>query len=335
MRVPKYLKKKKARSDRRGRHTKADRIAKRKARSKHKILRCRGCNYKLDLSIRTEEGDALVCTNCALVDDEPIFDFEAPVLSDEVQRNVYRHRNYFAERLLQARDKEPRFTENELDILSSVYDIYRVQCPILWSEEYFTKKHCARICRLIVKEYPKSVFRRRLERWFQFRNYICGKVGNELPLHVANALKILFDAYSHYFTVYVKRYNLSRKNITQLDLVILVLLYNLCPDLVNEHGWYFLNNNIMNKTPSTRLDMIRIRSICDMINNNILNCYVSSISPDCYGWFREGNKLIRPPLTVLVNRALSNPMGYYQFLAYRDTKLNPVLFNELDKQQNK
>ena len=67
-----------------------------------------------------------------------------------------------------------------------------------------------------------------------------------------------------------------------------------------------------------------------MINENILKNCVTTISPDCYAWFRAGNKLVRPSLTTLINRSLSNPMGYYQFIAYRDTKLNPVLFSLLD-----
>ena len=74
MRVPKYLKKKKSKTDRRGKHTKADRIAKRKAIPVQARLHCRGCNHVLDPAILTEEGDELDCTKCALVDDEPCFD---------------------------------------------------------------------------------------------------------------------------------------------------------------------------------------------------------------------------------------------------------------------
>lgn len=318
MRVPKYLRKKKSRIDRRGRHTKEDRIAKRKAVIQIDPQSCRKCNSVLDPAIRTEEGDALVCKYCALVDDRLCFDYETPMLHSDIHTNVYRHKNYFAERLLQARDKEPRFTDKELDLFSSVYDIYRLQCPLLWSEEKFTKKHAARICRLIVKHYPRSTFRRRLERWYQYRNYICGKVNNELPLDIANALKILFDAYSHYFLVYISENKLCRRNITQLDLVILVLLYNLGPEVLAAHGWYFLNHNIMNKTLSTRLDMIRIKAICNLINSNILHMKPSkNISPDCFAWFRSGNILKVPSITTLLNHCMTNPMAYYQFLAYK------------------
>jgi hypothetical protein len=330
MRVPKYLRRKKSHKDRRGRHTKADRIARKKLFVPPEPQKCRGCNNVLDPTVCTDEGDALVCTNCALVDDTPCFDLEVPVISNESRRTLYRHKNYFSERILQARDKEPRFTETELDIFSSVYDIFRLQCPTLWSESYFTKKHAARICRLIVKQCPNSAFKRRLERWFQYRNYICGNVGVQLPLDVANALKTLFDAYSRYFTIYVETNGLCRKNITQLDLVILILLYNLHPKLVNDHGWYFLNGNILNKTTSTRLDMIRIKSVCRLVNARILiNKPDNSIQPECYAWFRTGKKLKVPTLTTLINRCLNNPMGYYQYIAYKNIKITPMLHMKL------
>lgn len=333
MRVPKYLKKKKSKIDRRGRHTKADRLARKKNTFPSEPHKCRGCNFVLDPAVYTEEGDALVCTNCALVDNSPCFDLEVPVISAESHRTLYRHKNYFSERLLQARDKEPRFTENELDLFSTVYDIFRLQCPNLWSEAHFTKRHASRICRLIVKHHPNSVFKRRLERWFQYRNYICGSTNNQLPLDIANAMKILFDAYSHFFMVYIEKNDLSRKNITQLDLVILVLLYNLNPNFVNDHGWYFLNGNILNKTISTKLDMIRIKNICRLINRCILTSkYTPTISAECYAWFRKGNTLKVPNLTVLVNRCLNNPMGYYQYIAYRDVKITPQMYNQLESE---
>lgn len=336
MRIPKYLKKKKSKTDRRGRHTKADRLARKRNQFVPEPQKCRGCASILDPAICTDEGDALVCSNCALVDDTPCFDLESPTISAETNRTFYRHKNYFSERLLQARDKEPRFTENELDLFSSVYDIFRLQCPLVWSESQFTKKHAARICRLIVKQYPKSVFKRRLERWFQYRNYICGDVGNQLPLDISNALKILFDAYSHFFVVYITKNDLCRKNITQLDLVILILLYNLHPTFVNEHGWYFLNSNILNKTNSIRLDMIRIKNTCKLVNSSILHVKpTNTIKPECYGWFRAGNRFKVPPLTVLINRCLNNPMGYYQFIAHRDIKISPLLYLQLRDEDNK
>lgn len=337
MRIPKYFRKKKSRIDRRGRHTKADRITKKKTIVESNTHKCRGCDNVLDPAIRTEEGDALVCKQCALVDDCLCFDLEVPIISNNIHSNMYRHKNYFAERLLQARDKEPRLNDKELDLFSSVYDIYRNRCPILWSEENFTKKHAARICRLIVKHYPKSAFRRRLERWYQYRNYICGKVDNELPLDVADALKTLFDAYSHYFSIYIDQMKLCRRNITQLDLVVLVLMYNLGHRVINEHGWYFLNHNIVNKTLSPRLDMIRIKAVCRRINENILSMKpIKSIRPECYAWFRSGNRLKVPTLTTILNHCYSNKLAYYQFLAYRGNSHIPLLshlFSEDSKTQ--
>lgn len=105
--------------DRRGKHTKAERLAKLRAiKNGFTVHKCRGCDSILDPAIRTEEGDAIVCTQCGLVDNNTCFDLESPIF-DYVQRSPdYVRKNYFAERIRQARNIEPRLTEHELHCMS-------------------------------------------------------------------------------------------------------------------------------------------------------------------------------------------------------------------------
>lgn len=318
MRFSNYKKKSKNR-DRRGRHTKAERIARiRAAKKSISPYLCRGCNKELNSAIRTEEGDAIVCTNCGLVDDNVCFDYEAPVYDHVPRSPLYRHRNYFAEKLLQARNKEPRLSEKELDIISVIYDIYRDHCPDSWNEANFTKRHMGQICRVIKSVYPNSPFCRRIERWYQYRVYICGNSGYDLDFYVASHLRVLFDAYVHYFLIYLEENNFERKNITQLDLVILILMYNLDKTLLAKYGWYFLNHNIVNCTPSIERDLEVIKQVCNMCNTRLLNDKKSyDITTLCYVWFRKHGPLQVPSLKNIITRCMENPLGVMQYVTYR------------------
>lgn len=329
MRAPRFSKlfKKKRKDDRRGKHTKAERLARIRA-AKNTIINptCRGCNSDLDVMCKTEEGDAIVCTYCGLVDNNTCFDFESPTYDYVPRSPFYKHKNYFAERLLQARNKEPRLSEKELDILSVVYDIYRDKCSPVWSERNFTKKHCGTICRLIKTQYPNSPFNRRIERWYQFRVYLCGPTYAELPYHVSNQLRFLFDAYAEFFLLTLEDEKIDRRNITQLDLVILILLYNLDISHVQNYGWYFLNHNIVNKTPSVHRDRERIKKICKKINDNILTHHSMNIKPNCYRWFREGRRLKIPSIDKLLIIATQTGMGILQYVNYKKNNEVALLY---------
>lgn len=307
--------------DRRGKHKKKDRLERIRTVKNAMFYSpiCRSCHAEMDPNIKTFEGDAIVCRSCGVVDDMQCYDFEPPPNVWDRNSPLYMHKNYFAEKLLQARNKEPRFTEKELDVMSMVYDIFRTTCPILWAEHNFTKKHCAKICRIISKHYPKSPFCRRVERWYQFRTYICGPSGYELTAEVANNLRTLFDAYAYFFSIYQKRQGKSKRNITQLDLVIIVLLYNLGYEKINCYGWYFLNHNIVNKTPSIVKDRNVIKEITENINKDILKFeyQTNQIKPECYGWFREGNVLRVPSLNTLISMCMYNSLGVIQYMNYK------------------
>lgn len=329
MRAPKFsnIFKKKKKGDLRGRHTKQQRLARIRA-AKATITNpiCRGCSSDLDVMCKTEEGDALVCTYCGLVDNNICFDVESPTYDYVPRSPFYKHKNYFAERLLQARNKEPRLSEKELDILSIVYDTYRDTCPPIWSERNFTKKHCGTICRLIKTIYPSSPFNRRIERWYQFRVFLCGSTNSELPYQVSNQLRFLFDAYAEFFLLTLEEENIDRRNITQLDLVILILLYNLDYNHVRNFGWYFLNHNIVNKTPSVHRDRERIKKICKKINENILSTQNNNIKANCYRWFRDGNRLKIPSIERLLALCTYTGMGVLQYVNYKKNNEVALLY---------
>jgi len=304
--------------DMRGRHTKESRLQKVKSilESMPKGPTCGNCNLDLDYGITTDDGNALVCRHCGVVDAMPIFDTDTVPFGCVPGSPLYRHRNYFAERILQAKNEEPRLSDAELDTLSVVFNMYKAGGSIFWYEGFFTKKHMSMICSHLVKRFPKSFWTRRVERWFQYRTYICGQTGLQLPDDVAVILRYLFDAYSSYFEGYEKLYKKGKANITQLDMVILVLLFSIRTDLLPDYGWYFLNRNLINKTPSVYKNYEKVKEICRSINRTILFQYDNSIPKECYQWFRSGNSLAVPPLDDLIDGALGSELGAIQYANY-------------------
>ena len=319
MRTPLWIRRFKTKTrDRRGRHTKAERLAKIRA-AKASFIKpvCRECDAVLDPAARTEEGDAIVCTQCGLVDNNICFDFEAPIFDYVPRLSLYRHRNYFAEKIRQARNMEPRLSDSELNAMSVIFDIYKHFCPVLWSEGMFTKKHAKRICRSIKKKFPKTQWHTRHERWFQYRTYICGDVQLCLPESIATQLRILFDAYAYYFLRYLEINKLPRRNIAKLDLLNMVLLYNISHETLSAHGWYFLNKNIMNKSKATVKDINEIRRVCNLANEQIGNLKdVHMVDTRCLSWFRAGHKLYVPKLSDLLAYSMNHQMGYVKLVSY-------------------
>lgn len=319
--ILKTIKKKSQRTkkpDMRGRHTKESRMQRLRAIQEAIPRRptCNNCQAALDYGITTDDGDALVCRSCGVVDSMPIFDTDTIAFPCLPGSPLYRHRYYFGERILQARNSEPRLTDEELDILSLVFNWYKSGGSVFWNEGVFTKKHMSMMCRHLVKRFPKSSWTRRVERWFQYRTYICGQTGLQLQDDVAFILRFLFDAYSRYFQIYAKGTTKKRMNITQLDMVILILLYSVSPEYLPVYGWYFLNKNLINKTPSVYKNYNIAKEVCEMTNNMILQEYDSSIPVLCYQWFRLGNKFTVPDLDDLVDGALGSELGAIQYANY-------------------
>lgn len=318
----------------RGRHTKESRLQKIRSfkESLPKPLQCSGCAAELDQGFTTDSGDALVCRFCGVVDSMPIFDTDCVPVACLPGSPLYRHRYYFGERIRQAKNQEPRFNDEETDILSLVYNMYSASGSLFWNEGFFTKKHMSLICTHLVKRFPKSFWTRRCERWFQFRTYICGNTGLQLPDHISETLRSLFDAYSRYFQKCVSETQNKKKNITQLDLVILILLYSINPEYVNEHGWYFLNKNLINKTLSVISNYEAAKKICNTINEQILNEYDKTITVNCYKWFRNGNKLTVPDLDDLVDAALASKLGAIQYANYcKNNSIGAYMFYKRNK----
>lgn len=302
--------------DKRGKHTKRGR--KNQPISEICYPVCENCKTILDINFYTSDMDAIVCRNCGVCDPNPVFDTD--IFCKEIVNKgspLYQHRNYFAERILQARNMEPRFTSKELDILDSIYNIFLSNYPGEWDEHRISKARFGRICRLINKKYPNTVFTRRQERWLQYRIYCTGEIGITLPLDIANILKDFFIPYSFFFVKYQEKIEKKRSNITSLDMIILLIMYNICPDWVSYYGWYFLTKNIVNKTNSVIEDISKIEKIFSLLNENLNNYCIPRMPKSCYEYFVVMKKKLKVcELDTLINLCCLHDMGQLQYSHY-------------------
>lgn len=337
--------------DKRGLHTKESRLQKKRLllqlNDYTKISsKCKECNNELDPYHYTTDNDAIVCKYCGLCDNNPIFDTD--FLPQEIPKRsaLYKHRNYFAERLLQARNMEPRFKSSELVVIDNVYNLLLSINPEEWKETNITKHRFGQICRFINKYYKNTVFTRRQERWLQYRIYCTGENDLILPIDVANTLKGFFVVFSYFYTMCIEKRKdpqnqkifisttntlndspLKKTNIPSLDLLILLLLYNININLLINHGWYFLTKNIVNETPSVLDDLYRISLIFDLINNEFKNYCVQGCGIYMYQFFTEHNKKLKVILIDdILNCVTKNEMGMLQYNSMiKNNKPKPII----------
>lgn len=328
--ISKHIKKKK---DGRGRHTKADHERRKQLiRDKQKemddsIPECTGCNKKLDTSLLTSDNSSIVCEHCGVCDNLPIFEtaFSNEIFIPKTSPR-YQHRFYFAERMLQAGNREPRMSDTELEVIDFIFDLLSMECPEIWDERKFTKKHFGRICRFINKECKINTFSRRQEKWLQYRIYRTGEYDLALPNYVTEALKIFFYPFSFFHSKYneeLKKENTNflefkkKKNITSIDLLCLYFMYNINIDWVKQFGWYFLTKHIIQPTESIELDIIKISDVFDFMHANYHKYILPSIDPLFYDMYLRNNRQLRTcSLEILIDNTSHHDMGRLQIEIY-------------------
>ena len=302
--------------DMRGKHTKESRA---KKRLEEEIYRnslnltpsCANCT-KTDF-VLTYDLDSPVCTGCGCVsNDRNVVGACDP--QQLVTRSLkYMHCHYWAERIRQFCNLEPRFTESEQDKICIVWNELHAKDPQTWSNSAtsFSKYRFKQLLAVLDKVEPGKRWKQKLERWWQAREIIYGHdptyaIGDEYTSHM---LKVLFDPFARYFATQFKNSTSGQHNIPKTDLIFLLLLYNISPDHLRKHGWYFLNKNILAQKESIEADYARIEEICKAVNDNLRSkAKLSGVRRESYVWFGKNNYKV-PPLSKLVKYACSSNEG--------------------------
>ena len=326
------LKRKPKKEDRRGKHTKASREQKRREDKRffdsisvlQCCVECGASDY-----VPTDDGDSSVCIGCGLVSGNRIIEGTTDVLLDTFGSAPYRPRNYCAERLRQARGCDPRFTEAQRDKINLVYSALHDSEPSTWGNgaETFSKYKFRQICRVLDELEPGKRWKQKLEKWWQAREVLFGPDPSweTLDEWTCLQLKVLFDPFASYFTGRFKRNEAGSHNIPKMDLVLLVLLYNLGEEVLQRYGWYFLSKNIVWPTASTLKDYERIKEIAECVNQEFSRSAKKPfVRSQSYAWFHK-NKYIVPDLDWLVWLAYDSSEGhivYNQFCIENDPLKN-------------
>ncbi len=335
--MPKTRRKQK-KEDRRGKHTKASREKKRiedkrffdSITSLQCCIECNGVDF-----VPTDDGDTNVCTGCGLVCFNRIIEGTTDVLLDIRGSAPYRPRNYFAERLRQARGIDPKFTTSQENKINVVWSMLHDRNRNIWSgrAKSFSKYRFRQICGVLDEMEPGKRWKQKLEKWWQARTIIYGEDPSWQTIDdiTSMKLKILFDPFACYFSTRFKRNSPGSHNIPKMDLIILVLLYNISEETLQNYGWYFLSKNIIWPTESTLKDYARIKEITACVNEEFMR---SSKKPfvrsQSYAWFHKNRQYEIPDLDYLIWLAYDSPEGrstYNQFCIQDDPlhKINIVL----------
>ena len=298
--------KKRSTTDKRGKHTKKD-LEEKKQRLKFEYeMRqkskpsCDECGSNEIGS--THEGDRLVCYECGFVLDNHINISNVPTEFVLQLSNKYLHRNYFSERIKQFQGLDPRFTNIQAIQITKVNE-WLCEKYSDWPRSIysFSKKHFGQICRILDILQPKGRWKQKVEKWLQGRDIIFGQD----PAHVHDAhsvaydLRVLFDPIAHAFATKFK--SSKTHNIPKLDLVILILMYNINKETLAQYGWYFMNDDIYWETDAILKDYHRIKDILEWLNENF-NDLVNPkpIRRDAKVWLKKRNYKI-PEIRELKN----------------------------------
>lgn len=313
----------KKKGDRRGRHTKESRRLKQEEinrffNSLANISLCDNCTGSS--FVPTTDGDANVCTTCGMVTHARIIEGCTDILLDFYDSAPYRHRNYFAERLLQACGKEPSFTTTEENKINVVWSMLHDQDRVRFGNApgTFSKYRYKQILKTLDVMEPDKGWKKKLEKWWQAREVVYGPdpTWNTLDDYHCYILKIMFDPIASCFDQHFRAKAPRKHNIPKLNIIILILLYNMSEDAIVKYGWHFLSKNLLVPTKSVRTDYDRIVKVIDKVNSDFTNQLIRpDVRKESYQWLQK-HKYVVPELYYLVSLATESKEGHHCMLQH-------------------
>lgn len=314
----------KKKGDKRGKHTNESRRLEKEENDRFfnslaVVNLCDNCSG-IDF-VPTVDGDAMACTSCGYVSKSRIIEGCTDIALDFHGSAPYRHRNYFAERLLQASGREPSFTSSEENKINVVWSLLHGEDRVLWGNDprTFSKYRFKQILWVLDYLEPGKRWKQKLEKWWQAREIIYGRdpSWNTLDEHHCYKLKVLFDPIASCFDQYFRSRKPREHNIPKLNIIILILLYNISEESLVKYGWFFLSKNIVQPTKSVLNDFNRIKIVIDKVNSDFINSIIRrDVRRESYQWLQK-NKYIVPDLEYLVSLASDSKEGHVCCLQFK------------------
>jgi hypothetical protein len=221
---------------------------------------------------------------------------------------------------------EPRLTKTELANIMLVYQSFANENEFEFGNPAkLTKYHFAQIIRVVDKKLPNKNYKNKLERWLQIKAHIwpAQQIGSK---KIALQMKIMFDAIADTFIKDFKKM-FKKHNIPKLDLICLVLLYNISIDALQEYGWYFLNKEILLQTKCIQQNWFTVKLLLHRTNERFICCSHmhtdKTVRDKTLQLFTQQHFLFeKPSLQCLIDIALNDSHGYGEDL------LNFVLLDD-------
>lgn len=309
-RIQRSLRKISKHADRRGKHTKASREKAQQARAAylhsltHRVcVHCSGTQF-----VDTADQANRVCNQCGLVDEErsvPDMDSVSEYIRKSGASSIYRHRNYFAERIRQFNNTEPRFSTLEKSQIYAVQSVLERKIGSEWSPGLLSKDKFGTICRILDQLRPGQRWRQKLERWHQAKIELSCRAeyaADLPPSELTHKMKVLFDGFAYIFEKFFRSSSddqRRRLNIPKLDLVCLLLLYNIDKNQLWRYGWFFMSPQIYWESQSVQRDYERCQQIMLKTNESLVRLEPGAfVRRETLHWFRV-NKFVVPSLNEL------------------------------------
>lgn len=243
---------------------------------------CFNCGaYSDEAFVSTPEYD-IVCTKCAAVQPSETC-FENAIDSAPKPSSAYKERTYLSERLRQFGNHEPRIPREDIRLIGQVYsELDKRYSKVLSKEEdperqteelkrlglqgwfiddpsYIGKSFVKTILTLIDKTIDpklrgitKSFKKKYLERWLQIKIFLCGQayyirnVCNLPSEELLASMLLLSCQITSVFKNKKEEANIGteKKSVPNVDLMFLLILYNIDIYHLREFGWYFLSQAV-------------------------------------------------------------------------------------------
>lgn len=254
-----------------------------------------------DYFVRTPEHE-VVCRNCGAVQcDEKCI--ENSIQAAQKLSTGYKKRVYLCERLRQSGNLEPRIVREDILLIGQVYsELESSYCKVIdtieegeernkalrklglegWFIEHpgdITKDFVKTLLSAVdllspaVRNHSYSFKKKYTERWLQIKIFFCGEsyfknYVSKLPdyelltkiFFLSNEIADVYEnkrAEAKIFT--------EKKSIPSLDLMMLLVLYNISPDDLDEFGWYYQVK--APESDSSRRDFETLVKILEYLNS--------------------------------------------------------------------
>lgn len=302
--------------DRRGKHRKKRKTDQQSSRPRPPRQVCENCgSHDFEPCPDNSSDMCSSCGACGVFKNiVPTFDQIRDANWVQLNRNLYHNRNYFAERMRQFTNTEPRFTVEEENHIRAIHRVYESHSPQVYEPKNMYKDQFRRIFGTLKQELPGMKYDKRLERWLQARVLLCPEatVGS---VTIAETMKTMFDAVADTWLYKMKKQpDWRKKNIFNIDLLCLIMLYNIDPLALELYGWYFLTPEIIFATDSVKKNWARYAELLQLTNtwfpiNNqgTKKATVRDSTVEMFLW--EKFKFVVPELDELVNVATRGQQG--------------------------